>query len=233
MYKIKFECPICHTEKREAVSETKVHCHHCGKSINPKLTCINHHYLCYDCEQKALKKAIREFCYKSQITHPLELTLELMKLPNIPMHGPIHHFLIPAALLTAYFNKMDSIDLVKVLDIAEERSQSVPGAVCGYWGVCGSAIGVGIYYSIIKEISPLSTELWKEVGQITATTASMISKEGGPRCCKRDGFIAINEAIKQSNQYLDTNYELFDETCEFFINNKQCKNIDCKFFPKK
>ena len=233
MYKIKKLCPICQSEETKTeVQEIKV-CSICGKDTSSSFTCSNHHTICYKCEQEKLKESIINYCLTTKSKHPLDLTLELMKLPNIPMHGPIHHFLIPAALLTAYSNQTDSINLKDALTIAKNRSQIVPGAVCGLWGVCGSAIGVGIYYSILKEISPLSTDLWKEVGQITSNTANKISNEGGPRCCKRDGFIAINEAIKYSNQYLNTNYTLNDITCDFFINNQQCKNIKCPYFPTK
>jgi hypothetical protein len=32
------------------------------------------------------------------------MALNLMKNPQIKMHGPEHHFLVPAVLLAAYYN---------------------------------------------------------------------------------------------------------------------------------
>ena len=64
------------------------------------------------------------------------------------MHGPEHHIMVGAALLTAYKNAGGNIDLNKALLEMYSRGKDVPGGVCGFWGACGAAISTGMYMSI-------------------------------------------------------------------------------------
>ncbi|MFV0395078.1 MAG: DUF5714 domain-containing protein [Coprobacillaceae bacterium] len=234
MHKVINCCPVCDEKRISFDNIDRKKCSICGLSFVPKEACNHGHYVCYSCEQNNIRQKIIDFCLISDIKNPLELTKQLMKIDNVPMHGPSHHLLIPTALLTSYANtKPDKINLKDSLDIANKRSKSVPGGACGNWGACGAGLGVGIYLSILNDTGPLSTDDWKDVGQLTSHCLNKISEQGGPRCCKRDGFIAITEAMKYSNRELDTNYQIDDISCEFFINNKQCKNIKCPFFPKR
>lgn len=51
---------------------------------------------------------------------------------------PEHHFLDGAAFLMAYRNAGGAIDAEASLDELAKRTMKMPGAMCGYWGVCGS-----------------------------------------------------------------------------------------------
>ena len=50
-------------------------------------------------------KAIMDICTAYEDSDALELAGRLMEDPAIRMHGPEHHFLTAAAILTAYANK--------------------------------------------------------------------------------------------------------------------------------
>lgn len=235
--KLKPKCTVCDMDKiffEEDVVEVK-NCYICGIEFEADSTCDNTHYVCHMCRQKDAREAIISHCLQSDEKQPYPLMLELMELPEIAIHGPEHHLLLTAALLTAYFNENDSSsDLPDMLDEANQRSMHVPGGACGAWGICGAAIGSGIYMSIITESQPLAAEEWQITGQLTARCANAVSHEGGPRCCKRDSFLSIIETIEYSNDILNTRFDAPDHiTCEFYPNNKECKLKDCPFFPTR
>ena len=58
----------------------------------------------------------------------------MMALPFCHMHGPEHHVMVGAALLTAYKNAGGDIDLPDALGEMMRRGKSVPGGACGFWG---------------------------------------------------------------------------------------------------
>lgn len=87
-----------------------------------------------------------EILLNEKSTNPREIQKKLMEQPDVPMHGPIHHYVDGAAFLTAMHNAGVKFDLADALKELEERSQLMPGATCGRWGVCGSASSVGASY---------------------------------------------------------------------------------------
>lgn len=235
--KLKPKCPVCDNDKiffDEEITEIR-NCNICKEEFEADSTCSNKHYVCHMCRQKDAREAIINHCLQSEEDQPYPLVLELMELPQVAIHGPEHHLLITAALLTAYANGKDrQDDLHHMLLEANDRSINVPGGACGNWGVCGAAIGSGIYMSILTESSPFAGEEWKTTGQLTARCANAISYEGGPRCCKRDTFLSLIEATEYSNDTLDTSFDVPSHIrCEFYPNNNECKLNDCPFFPTR
>lgn len=234
-FKIQLKCPICGEDKIFLEDEIQKTCDLCGEEFEANSTCENQHYICHSCRQKEAREAIIEHCLESGHTQPYPLVIELMQLPKTAMHGPEHHLLLTAALLTAYCNeKEQQVKLPDYLAEANERSMSVPGGACGFWGICGAAIGSGIYVSILTKANPFAKEEWKAVGQLTACCANAISGEGGPRCCKRDGFLSLIETVKYSNELLGTHFIVPDDIlCDFYPNNDECRGKACPFFPIK
>ncbi len=56
------------------------------------------------------------------------MALNLMRSPQVKMHGPEHHFLVPAVRLAAYFNvKKDHEQKVVKIKEAGARSSKVLG----------------------------------------------------------------------------------------------------------
>ncbi|MGI6664436.1 MAG: DUF5714 domain-containing protein [Christensenellaceae bacterium] len=238
LHKVNLLCPICHGEKtyfEETDEMNPVNCYICSASFLPDSVCKNGHYVCHMCRQKNARKAIMKYCLRSKEKQPYRLLKKLMQLPEVAMHGPEHHFLLPAALLTTYCNEKEKKEaLLSLLEEANARSIEVPGGACGYYGICGAAIGAGIYTSILSETDPYSEAEWKALGLLTAEIGREIAQNGGPRCCKRNAFLALPSVIMHSNQAFATHFTSpKNKTCIFYSNNEECKRKACAFFPSK
>lgn len=206
-------------------------CNICGATGESNAECQHGHFVCDNCHMADAYEMIERYCIASDSVKPVEMAMNLMNSDRIKMHGPEHHFLVPAVLITAYHNKLGQADL-KPRNIKQVRSRAknVLGGYCGFMGTCGAAIGAGIFISIILNSNPLMIEEWKQSNMLTADTLKKIALAGGPRCCKRDTFIALESAVKCISEKL--NVVLPDERidCTFSKLNKECKHITCKYF---
>lgn len=231
---MKFEivstCPACGELRKSLDKPEEKICGICGKSFEAEETCGTH-YICYDCTHRKTRDKMIEYCLSTAEKDPVALATQLMQLPGVPIHGPVHHLLLPATLLTAFYNETKAIELKAALQEADKRSIEVPGAACAHWGACGAAIGTGMFVSILKDVGPLSLDTWREVGQLTAKSIDKISGLGGPRCCKRDSYLALAQAVAYSNESLGTHFPTDTPSCIFYSNNRQCKGKACPFFP--
>ena len=149
------------------------------------------------------------------------------------MHGPEHHVLDGAALLTAYYNAGGNIDLQASLIELMNRALSMPGAMCGMWGVCGAVTSLGAALSIIENTGPLSKEDWGTHMKVTSKALNRLAEIGGPRCCKRDAYLSFVEAIQYLNETYSMNLPINPIQCDFYNNNSQCIKNKCPFYPKK
>ena len=52
----------------------------------------------------SVNEFVEETCINSRLKDPLELARIIMNNDKVPMHGPEHHFIVPATLLAAYYN---------------------------------------------------------------------------------------------------------------------------------
>ena len=148
-----------------------------------------------------LKKALRSL-WKSATKNPVEIARRIMEDPYIYMHGPEHHVMVGAVLLTAYRNSGGDIDLKEALEEMKERGSQIPGGVCGFWGCCGAGVSTGIYMSIVTGATPLAGRSWGLANRTTAKALEAIGELGGPRCCKRDTFTAIRKAAEMTAKEL-------------------------------
>ena len=73
-------------------------------------------------------------------------------------------------------------------------------------------------------------EEWKQSNMLTADTLKKIALAGGPRCCKRDTFIALESAVKFIRNELNVLLPVERIDCTFSALNKECKQISCKYF---
>ncbi len=186
-------------------------------------------------EYKILDKYefIKKECLQEKSKNPIEIAKRLMFNDCISIHGPEHHFLDGASLLTAYKNAGGIVDLAKALDMLAERTKKMPGAMCGYWGVCGSTTSIGACLSLIHETGPLSKDsFYKDNMEFTAQSISIMSKIGGPRCCKRNAFISISNAVKFIKEKYGVVMEINQIKCDFSSRNEQCIKEKCPFFNK-
>lgn len=227
-------CFVCGSELIYLDKYSKLECYYCKNVFESNVACSKGHYICDTCHSLSGNELILQYCLQSNNTDPVELALILMRHKSINMHGPEHHFLVPAVLLTAYYNiKNEPVKKKEKLLIAEKRAKNVLGGFCGFYGCCGAAIGTGIFMSLITDATPLSKDEWQVSNMLTANVLLSISKAGGPRCCKRDTFIALLETIKYLHDTLYISFGCNESIkCEFSSLNKECLVNYCPFYNK-
>lgn len=164
---------------------------------------------------------------------PAELAVQIMKHPEFPMHYPYHHYLVPAVMLTAVYRLKGEAEeaLGAALEEARNRSLNVLKGFCGLYGDCGAAVGLGIFMSILTGTTPHSEETWAMTNRITAGSLMKIAEIDGPRCCKRNCFLALQYAVPFLKEALDIRLEAPEEMeCTFSAMNEDCKGDACPFF---
>lgn len=178
-------------------------------------------------------RLIREAVAEKGSSDPVEVVQSVMRQEFISMHGPEHHFLDGAAFLVAYKNSGGQIDLESCFNELEKRAASMPGAMCGYWGICGSVASVGAAMSIIRETGPLSTDrYYKEHMEYASRVLETMSRIGGARCCKRNAFLALSIAAKFMRERYGMPMESGKINCNFSSRNAQCLGIRCPFYSQ-
>lgn len=184
--------------------------------------------------------SLEEHCLqtlKNKNTLPVDKLMEqMMDYPEIPMHYPYHHFIMPAALLTlaAIEEGLSEEELSVLLECALARSQNVLGGFCGNYGACGAAIGTGIFLSVYTDTSPMSETSWQWANEVTGLSLQNIASVPGPRCCKRTAFLSLQKAVPYINEKLQLHLALSDKiTCKYYAKNDSCKKEKCPFYDGK
>ena len=227
-------CLICGLELTYLSADGKLQCEYCGKTFVADVCCINNHYICDRCHSLEPNGLIEQYCRTTQLKDPHRIAITLMKNPLINMHGPEHHFLVPAALLAAWYNKHKNTVLKDAAIItARRRAEDLKGGVCGSLGACGAAIGTGIFISLITGATPLSREEWRLANLMTSESLKVIAENGGPRCCKRNSFLAIDAAISYLKTHFATELSVENKIiCEFAILNPECLGEECCYYGR-
>lgn len=156
-----------------------------------------------------------------------------MNSPQVRMHGPEHHFIVPAVLITCVNNLAGRSleELQKKLDIAEIRSISETPDHCQYaLGSCGAAMGTGVFLSIYTNRTPETEDEWSLMNSIIAKCQKNIADAGGPRCCKRDTYISLETAVDFLKERFSIELEKSQGKCTFSLRNPTCKHEDCTFY---
>ncbi len=225
------ECLICKASLIYLDTDEVMECELCHKKQSSKTRCMNGHFVCDACHTSEIDKII-SICFDSESVNPIEIMEKMMRIPSCHMHGPEHHIMVGSALLTAYKNAGGDIDLKTALYEMQKRGKQVPGGACGFWGACGAGVSTGMYVAIALKSTPLAKEAWGLSNQMTARALEAIGKIGGPRCCKRDSYLAIMEAIKFTHEKLGVEMALDPITCSRSHLNNQCIGEDCPFHKK-
>lgn len=176
---------------------------------------------------------IMEACMNADQKDPIKLFWDIAREDFIRMHGPEHHILDGACILTAYRNAGGTIDLRSALEKMMAEGLKMPGATCGLWGVCGAAASIGAALAIIDGTGPLSSDdSWGKHMGCTSAVLKQMGEIGGPRCCKRHAFTAIREAVRYMNENYGTNIPVAEIVCGYAAKNAQCIGKRCPYDPQ-
>ncbi len=223
------ECLVCKAPLEYLDKEEEMKCVLCGKVESSRTRCVNGHYVCDECHTSGMDGIIT-LCLQEESKNPIEIIEKMMNMPFCHMHGPEHHVMVGAALLTAFKNAGGDINLEDAILEMFSRGKQVPGGVCGFWGACGAGISAGIFVSIATKSTPLAVETWGLSNKMTSSALNRIGEVGGPRCCKRDSYLAIMSAVDFARENLNVNMEIGEIACTRFRNNNQCIHNRCPFF---
>lgn len=225
---MKKECFICGAPLVYSDREELAECSICHKKEMSKTACRSGHYVCSDCHTEGIDGIIG-VCLSSSSKSPYEIFKALISLPFCHTHGPEHHVLVGASLLTAYKNAGGKINLEAALAEMQARGKRVPGGACGFWGACGAGISAGMFVSIVTEATPLKNKPWGQSNKMTASALMKIGEVGGPRCCKRNSYIALTEGVRFAKEELGVEMELGQISCSTSGSNNQCIGERCPF----
>ncbi len=229
---MKEECLICKAPLEYLVQDEIMECAICGKREPSKTRCVDGHFVCSECHTQGMDR-ILGLCLSETSKDPLAILEKMMSMDFCHMHGPEHHVMVGAALLTAYKNSGGKIDPEKALYEMYRRGKAVPGGACGFWGACGAGISAGQFVAIATASTPLASEPWSLSNQMTAKALDSIGKNGGPRCCKRDSYLAILAAIEFVAEHLHVQMEKSTPVCTRSHLNNQCIGKRCPFIGGK
>ncbi len=225
---MKEECLICKAPLEYLSEGIEMECAICHRKEISTARCVGGHFVCDECHTRGVDQIIGA-CLRQASRDPYEILSRLMDLPFCHMHGPEHHIMVGSALLTAYKNAGGDIDLPKALNEMQSRGQKVPGGICGFWGSCGAAISSGMFISIVTGSTPLSEKAWGMSNLMTSASLHVIGAVGGPRCCKRNSYLAVTEAVRFTKENLGVEMELTPIRCRHFTQNNQCIGKRCPF----
>lgn len=227
---MKEECLICKAPLEYLSEDVEMECELCHKKEASKTRCVNGHYVCSECHMQGIDRLVG-ICLEETSGDPVEILNRMMAMPFCHMHGPEHHVMVGMALLTAYKNSGGDLDLKKALAEMNSRGRSVPGGACGFWGACGAGLSAGMFVSIVTGSTPLDVENFALSHKMTASALNAIGEIGGPRCCKRDSYLSILQAVKFVKEHLGIQMKQSEIICSYSGRNNQCIGQRCPFSP--
>ena len=220
-------CMVCAAPLVYLDMEEELHCHCCGAVKRANARCEQGHFVCDQCHAGDHLSFIKSFCARSAETDPVALFFALRRSHLVPVHGPEHHVLAPAAFLTAYRNRFGDLPQARI-DAATERAAQLPGGTCGYWGACSAALGIGVAYATILQATPLSHQPRGDAQTVVSRLLAELGQLNAPRCCRRDAYLALKLGCELSGEYLPHALEAGPAPqCDQMARNRECVGEAC------
>jgi hypothetical protein len=225
----KDNCGVCGKPLIYGTEEVTRICAFCGKESSTLIYCPEGHYVCDSCHRRAAIDVLRDVLSTTTLTDPAAILEKVMSHPSVPMHGPEHHAMVPAIIVTAVKNAGYPVPEGAV-EKALDRGSKVPGGWCGFYGACGAGIGVGIAVSVLTGATPLTGKTRALANEATAFALGKMV-DGGPRCCKR----ASRKALEAAVEFLDSRMGIKLSqssriTCQYVGRNRECIREGCAYY---
>lgn len=225
-------CIICGKPLVYFQTAKMLKCAICGKMKPADAACEDGHFVCDDCHAGG-GAGILHFLMNSREKDPIALYLQVCAMKEVHLHGPEHHRIVPCVLLTAFRNNGGELDYEDCLNEAWRRGEKVPGGSCGFLGVCGAAVGAGIFASILYGATPLTGEVWDLPQRLTMDCLARMTEIGGPRCCKRTGRLAIEAAAAFSERQFGVSMPVSRPVCGYSGRNRECLHERCPYYSRE
>ena len=201
-------CMLCGKALRYELIAVPRRCAVCGEEALSDAVCENGHFVCNACHAAGLDQFFIPSLLRSEEKDPLALLEQVMALPQVHMHGPEHHAIVPCVLLTAWHNNGGAGDLKTML-----------------------SAGAGIYMSVLTGSNPVNREAWPIPMELTSRCLKRLAEVGGPRCCKRTSRLCVAEAAAFTAERFAISMPLGKTACGYMSENRECIGVKCPFFP--
>ena len=205
-------CMLCGKPLKYDLIAVPRRCAVCGEEALSDAVCEDGHFVCNACHAAGLDQFFVPFLLQSKERDPLALLEQVMALPQVHMHGPEHHAIVPCVLLTAWHNNGGEGDLKQMLSAALSR---------------------GIYMSVLTGSNPVNRDAWPIPMELTSRCLKRLAEVGGPRCCKRTSRLCIQQAAAFTEERFGISMPLGEIACTYMSENRECIGRRCPFFPEK
>jgi len=224
-------CGVCGQPLIYATDSVSRTCNFCGTEEPALIYCPAGHYVCDKCHRKAAMDVLRQVLDTTRSCDPAEIIEQVMAHPSVPMHGPEHHVIVPAAIVAAVRNSGYPVPDGAV-GKAIERASKVPGGWCGLYGDCGAAVGAGIAVSVITGATPL-TGRPRTLAMTASSQAMSRMLDDQPRCCKRASRIAVRSTVAFLRERLGIDLIEGDHVrCTYHLKNRECARERCPYYDE-
>lgn len=225
-------CVVCGTELAYLENNKEQTCFYCKKTEKANTVCNNGHYVCDECHSKDAAEFIKTFAKRAAYSDMIEMMEKIREHPSMRIHGPEHHSMVPAIMVSVYKNSGGKVTNEDI-DTAVERGQTIAGGSCAFMGVCGAVSGVGTGFSILMKANPYKAKERKILQNITKEVLEKIAGFEAARCCQRDCFVALEAASKLSSAILGkTLLADYHMVCTQYADNKECIGAQCPLWEK-
>jgi MoaA/NifB/PqqE/SkfB family radical SAM enzyme/ubiquinone/menaquinone biosynthesis C-methylase UbiE len=220
-------CMVCGTELAYLENNKQQTCFYCKKTEKVNTVCEKGHYVCNECHSKDAAAFIKSFAKRAPFNDMVEMMQKIREHPSMRIHGPEHHSMVPAIMVSVYKNLGGDVR-DEDIETAVERGQTIAGGSCAFMGVCGAVSGVGTGFSILMKANPYKAKERKILQNITKEVLAEIAGFEAARCCQRDCFVALKAASKLSSSILDKTLPVeFNMICSQYNDNKECIGNQC------
>jgi len=225
-------CTVCGAPLEYLRVAQAARCHFCGRELLTSARCTAGHFVCDGCHAEDAIEVIRRICLGSSELDMVALLRSIRAHPAVPPHGPEHHVLVPAVVVTAARNA--GLPLGEAhLETAVERGRTIAGGACAFMGACGAAIGIGIGFSVILGSTPYLGDRRQAVQQLVGRALARVAALEAARCCQRDCWLALQEASASSEELLGVHLPAAAPlACRQFAGNRECLGAECPLWPK-
>lgn len=225
-------CAICGKPLIYTGLHKNARCYYCEEKFDTEIICEEGHFVCDACHRVNANNLILKECIAYLETDPISFANRIMENELVNIHGPEHHYLVPAVLLACYSNRVEDLsNLVSALNTIRTRMVKIPGNICGTHGGCGAILGAAAFVSYITQTTSLSTKKWADLQAFSALGLSLVSKYNGPRCCKRNTYIGLLHGMTWLRENMNIELERPERiVCHFHTKNTDCIKEECLFY---
>lgn len=221
---------VCGAKLIRFETNRSIRCHYCGQVISTNTRCVQGHFVCDVCHEAEALEIIKNVCLHSSEADPVALMQTIRSHPHFPIHGPEHHPLVPAVLLTALRNFGHPVTDGQILT-AVQRGQTISGGSCAFLGACGAAIGVGVAVSLLVRADPYDGGKRQAAQRATQEALGQIASFHAARCCQRDSWLALKMASTLLQNLTGKLVPVNRFACDQYPENKECIHDRCPLWP--